>query len=240
MQNIRTESLLFIDIQTVPQQPAFELLPEDWQALWTEKVRWQLPPEHTAASYYPVRAGIMAEFARVICVSLGYFRWEGSHQQLRIKSFYEAEEAPLLRAVLAALKEMETYNRRWCFTGHNIKEFDIPFLCRRLLANGLDIPPYLDFQNMKPWEVNVLDTFQYWRFGDYRNYTSLKLLAATLGIPPLVNELESSMVADAYYHQNGLTNVVEHCQQDIITVANVVRRLKHQALLGEEDVVVVG
>jgi 3'-5' exonuclease len=239
MQNIRIENLLFIDIETVPQQPDFTQLSAAWQALWTEKVRWLMPPDTTVEAFYPQRAGIMAEFAKVICVSMGYFRKEATGLQLRIKSFYGDDEKQLLANMLAALTELEAVNNKWSFTGHNIKEFDIPFLCRRLLANGMGIPPYLDFQNMKPWDTNMVDTFQYWRFGDYKNYTSLKLLAATLAIPSPKDDIDGSMVADVYYKEHDLERIVNYCQKDVITVANIVRRFKNLPVLEEGDVVVV-
>jgi len=239
MQNIRIENLLFIDIETVPQQSTFNQLSEGWQTLWSDKVRWLLPPDATAESFYPQRAGIMAEFGKVVCGSMGYFRREGGEVQLRIKSFYGDDEKQILMDMLAALKELESINNRWVYTGHNIKEFAIPFLCRRMLANGMTIPPYLDFQNMKPWTVNILDTFQYWRFGDYKNYTSLKLLAATLGIPVPKSDLDGSMVADVYYQEHDLERIANHCQKDVITIANVVCRFKNLPLLDEADIIVV-
>lgn len=239
MQNIRIENLLFIDIETVPQQPDFTQLSAEWQALWTEKVRWLVPADTTAHAFYPQRAGIMAEFAKVICVSMGYFRKEAKGLQLRIKSFYGDDEKQLLTNMLSALTELEAVNNKWSFTGHNIKEFDIPFLCRRLVANSIGIPTYLDFQNMKPWDTNMVDTFQYWRFGDYKNYTSLKLLAATLGIPSPKDDIDGSMVADVYYKARDLERIVNYCQKDVITVANIVRRFKNLPILSEDEVVVV-
>jgi uncharacterized protein YprB with RNaseH-like and TPR domain len=239
MQNIRLENLLFIDIETVPQQPEFCNLPEEWQKLWTEKVQWQLPENTSSEQFYPQRAGVMAEFAKIICISMGYFRREGKQAQLRIKSFYGDDEKQLLSSMLEALKELEAVNNRWSFTGHNIREFDIPFLCRRLLANGIAIPHYLDFQNMKPWDVNMLDTFQYWRFGDYKNFTSLNLLAATLGIPSPKDDMDGSMVARVYYEEKDLQRIVNYCQKDVITVANIVRKFKNLPILAEDEVVVV-
>jgi 3'-5' exonuclease len=239
MQNIRLENLLFIDIETVPQQPVFTNLPEEWQKLWIEKVQWQLPEHTTSEQFYSQRAGIMAEFAKIICISMGYFRRDAKLLQLRIKSFYGDDEKQLLDSMLEALKELEAVNNRWSFTGHNIREFDIPFLCRRLLVNGIAIPHYLDFQNMKPWDVNMLDTFQYWRFGDYKNFTSLNLLAATLGVPSPKDDMDGSMVADVYYKQHDLLRIVNYCQKDVITVANIVRRFKNLPVLTEGEIVVV-
>ncbi|MFN8244559.1 MAG: ribonuclease H-like domain-containing protein [Ferruginibacter sp.] len=237
MQNIRIENLIFIDIETVPEVPEFDRLPAEWQELWTEKVQRTLPENTTAADFYGQRAGIMAEFGKVICISMGYFRREGGAHQLRIKSFSGEDEKKLLQDFLATLQQIETANNRWSFCGHNIKEFDIPFLCRRLLINGLHIPPYLDFQNMKPWETNLVDTFQYWRFGDYKNFTSLKLLAAALGVPSPKDDIDGSMVADVYWKEKNLPRIVIYCQKDVVTVANIVLRFKNQPLLQPEQVV---
>jgi uncharacterized protein YprB with RNaseH-like and TPR domain len=239
MYNVRTENLLFIDIETVSQKASFQNLKKDWQELWAEKTQRSLPSDTTAESFYEQRAGVMAEFAKVICISIGYFRYEGTAMQLRIKSFSDAEEKQLLQGFVATLNQMEIQNNKWCFAGHNIKEFDIPFLCRRLLINNLPIPEYMDFQNMKPWETNIIDTFQYWRFGDYKNYTSLKLLAAALNIPTSKDDIDGSQVGEVYWKENNLQRIVTYCQKDIITTANIVLKFKNASLIKEENVVVV-
>jgi predicted PolB exonuclease-like 3'-5' exonuclease len=240
MQNIRLENLLLIDIETVPQFPLYEDLDEQWRSLWEEKVQRSLPENTTVAAFYPQRAGVMAEFAKVICISIGYFNREKNILQLRLKSFAGDDEKVLLQDFLSTIHQMEMNNNRWSFTGHNIKEFDIPFICRRLLVNGLPIPPFLDFQNMKPWETNIIDTFQYWRFGDYNHYTSLKLLAAALHVPSPKDDIDGSMVADVYYKERNLERIVTYCQKDVVTTANIVLRFKNLPLLTNEQVVVSG
>ena len=181
----------------------------------------------------------MAEFGKVVCVSMGYFRRAGNDFQLRIKSFYSEDEKELLTSMMMALKELEELNRRWCLTGHNIKDFDIPFLCRRLIVNDIPLPYYLDFQNMRPWEINVLDTFQYWRFGDYKHYTSLQLLAAVLNIPAAKEDIDGNMIAAVYYFHKDLPGIAANCQASVVTVANIVRRIKNMPLLTEEQVIFV-
>ncbi len=239
MQNIKLENVLLIDIETVSQQPDFNLLDESWQQLWEEKTRRSLPDFTTAAEFYPQRAGVMAEFAKIVCISVGYFTKQGEALQLRIKSFYGDDEKKILQDLITMLNQVETKNNKWCFAGHNIKEFDIPFMCRRLLVNNLPIPPYLDFQNMKPWDTNTIDTFQYWRFGDYKNYTSLKLLAAALGVPSPKDDIDGSMVADVYWNQKNIDRIVTYCQKDVLTVANIILRFKNLPLLAEEQMVIV-
>jgi 3'-5' exonuclease len=231
------ENFLIIDIETVSAQKNYSSLHDDWKKLWTEKVVHSLPGETTAEEYYPQRAGVMAEFAKVICISLGYFKKEKTGLQFRVKSIAGDDEMVLLKNFIDTLDHMEAASNQWSFTGHNIKEFDIPFLCRRLLINNLPIPPYLDFQNMKPWETNMVDTFQYWRFGDYKNYTSLKLLAACLNVPSPKDDIDGSMVGKTYWEENNLERIVAYCQKDVVTVANIILRFKGLPLLKETAVV---
>jgi hypothetical protein len=239
MQNIKLDNLLLIDIETVPQHPSFELLSEDWKHLWEEKTQRSLPDFTSAAEFYPQRAGVMAEFAKIVCISIGYFTKQDNVLQLRLKSFYSDEEKKLLQDFISTVNQMEAKNNKWCFAGHNIKEFDIPFICRRLVINSLPIPPYLDFQNMKPWDTNMIDTFQYWRFGDYKNYTSLKLLAAALGVPSPKDDIDGSMVADVYWKEKNIERIATYCQKDVVTTGNIILRFKNMELVKAENVVIV-
>ncbi|HMK02870.1 MAG TPA: ribonuclease H-like domain-containing protein [Ferruginibacter sp.] len=239
MQNIRLDNLLLIDIETVPEHPAFDNMSAEWQTLWEEKIHRSLPVDISVADFYPQRAGVMAEFAKVVCISIGYFKKDNGELLLRLKSFSGDDEKKLLQDFISALQQTEANNNKWNFCGHNIKEFDIPFLCRRLLVNGLTIPPFLDFQNMKPWETNIIDTFQYWRFGDYKHFTSLKLLAAALNVPSPKDDIDGSMVGDVYWKEKNLDRIVTYCQKDVVTTANIVLRFKNLPLLKEEQVVIV-
>lgn len=233
---MKPEDLLFIDIETVSEKPSFDQLPENWKSLWQEKVMRQVPDGLTPADFYPMRAGVMAEFSKVICISLG--KLNGSN--FRMKSFYGEDEKQLLENFIATLKRME--GNRWCFAGHNIKEFDIPFLCRRIIINNIPLPSCLDFQQLKPWETPILDTLHLWRFGDIKNYTSLNLLAAALNIPSPKDDINGSMVGELYWNcpENGRMDVLErirtYCQKDVKTTANIFLRLKGMPLISEENV----
>ena len=231
------ENFLIIDIETVSGHKTFELMPADWQHLWEEKVSRSVPEDSTASAYYIQRAGIMAEFAKVVCISIGYFKKMAAHYQFRVKSIFGENEKELLQEFVGTVNQLEAVHNHWSFSGHNIKEFDIPFLCRRLLINGLAVPAYLDFQNMKPWETNMVDTFQYWRFGDYKNYTSLKLLAAALNVPSPKDDIDGSMVGQVYWEENNLHRIATYCQKDVVTVANIILRFKNLPLLTEEQVI---
>ena len=237
MQQIAIENLFLLDIETVSSVQNFNLLNDEWKELWTEKILKSLPPDITAEEYYPKRAAILAEFAKVVCISTGYFKKENNELKLRIKSFYSENEKDVLESFTKMLDQLHSKNSRWIFTGHNIKEFDIPFLSRRMLVNNIAIPPYIDFQNMKPWDTPVLDTLHLWRFGDYKHYTSLKLLAATLGVPSPKDDIDGSKVGEVFWEEKNLERIAIYCQKDVATVANVLLRFKGLPLLNEQQIV---
>ena len=244
MQNIKTEDLIVIDIETASVSASFNLLEEKWQELWEEKTVRILPEGITPAEFYSQRAGVMAEFSKIVCISIGYFIRE-QHLKIRVKSFYGDDEKKILVDFLQTISKIESFNNNWCFAGHNIKEFDIPFICRRLLVNNMRIPPYLDFQNMKPWETNIVDTFQYWRFGDYKNFTSLKLLAAAMGVPSSKDDIDGSMVGELYHSGDieertiNMKRIAAYCQKDVVTTANIILRFKNAPIIHENDVEIV-
>ena len=236
MNNIPIENLFLIDIETASEVKSYDSLNDEWKQLWTEKIHKALPENITAEEYYPLRAGIMAEFAKVVCISFGHFRTVNNILQLRIKSFYSDNEKDILENFTKTLYHLHAINNKWCFTGHNIKEFDIPFLCRRMLVNNLTIPPFMDFQNMKPWETPVTDTLHLWRFGDYKHYTSLKLLAATLGVASPKDDIDGSMVWRVFWQDKDLERIVTYCQKDVLTVAQVYLRLSGEKLIMTENI----
>lgn len=244
MLHIQPENLVIIDIETAPEHASFAELNNDWQELWQDKVLKQLPDGVTADEFYPMRAGVMAEFAKVICISIAYFNKETS-MTMRVKSFYGHDEKKILNDFITTINKVAGMNSKWCFAGHNIKEFDIPFICRRLLINQLKIPAYLDFQNMKPWETNIIDTFQYWRFGDYKNYTSLKLLAAAMNVPSPKDDIDGSMVGELYWKGNeaerevSLKRIAVYCQKDVIATGNIIMRFKNMPLIDPSDITIV-
>lgn len=244
MQNSRPEDLIIIDIETASVFDSFNKIPDEWKELWEEKIARTLPEGVTIAEFYSMRAGVMAEFSKIICISIGYFNKDIT-LHLRIKSFYGHDEKLLLKDFLLMMNKIESINKKWCFAGHNIKEFDIPFICRRLLINGFSLPHFLNFQNMKPWETNIVDTFQYWRFGDYKNYTSLKLLAAAMGIASPKDDMDGSMVGDLYWSGNdeerrvNLKRIVTYCQKDIITTGNIILRFKNLPVVLPDDTEII-
>jgi len=239
MNQIALENLLLIDIETVSEKEHYHLLDDNWKELWNEKTSRQLPAGTSPEEFYPMRAAILAEFAKVACISFGYFKKIDNEWQLRIKSLCSEDEEQLLNDFLITLKKLHLNNQRWILCGHNIKEFDVPFLCRRMLIKYIPLPSFLDFQNMKPWDTPVLDTLHLWRFGDYKHYTSLKLLAAVLGVPSPKDDIDGSQVGNVYWKEKDLNRISIYCEKDVATVANIILRFKGLPLLREEQIIFV-
>jgi predicted PolB exonuclease-like 3'-5' exonuclease len=227
---------LYLDIETVPQQPSFDGLPEEWKKLWELKSQPLLrnKEEENASTIYP-RAGIYAEFGKIICISCGFMQGAGAEKKLILKSFAGDNEKELLAAFIDMLnKWSSTGNRYLC--AHNGKEFDFPYLCRRMIINELEIPSLLNIAGKKPWEVSHLDTMELWKFGDFKSYTSLNLLAHTLGIPTPKDDIDGSMVWEVYWKEKNLPRIVTYCQKDVVTVAQVLLRMGGESLIKEENI----
>jgi uncharacterized protein YprB with RNaseH-like and TPR domain len=235
--NISLDQLLLLDIETTPAVATFDYLPEVMQTLWQEKIAKTLPDSESAMEAYADRAGIYAEFGKIICISVGFFHAENGRYQLRIKSFSNDDEKIVLSSFLELINKFHAKFPRFQFAGHNIKEFDIPFICRRSVIHQLSLPLPLQLHGFKPWEMPMLDTMQLWRFGDFKNYTSLKLLTAILGIPTPKDDIDGSMVAKVYWQDKDLVRITEYCQKDVIAVAQLLLRFKGVPLLEPEEVV---
>lgn len=229
-------NFLFIDIETVPQYQQFSELNENMQTLWTRKQQMLQVEGETPEESFRTRAGIYAEFGKIVCISVGYFHKHEKEYSFRIKSFWGDEEAKLLNEFATLLNK----KKRFVFVGHNIKEFDIPYICRRMIINKIKLPEMLDYSGKKPWEVNHIDTLHLWRFGDFKNYTSLKLLVEILGIPSPKEDIDGSDVARVYWQENNLPRIVEYCQRDVVTVARLLLRFRNEDfLLNDEQLVFV-
>jgi DNA polymerase elongation subunit (family B) len=229
--------LLLIDIETVPQESDSSLLPEEGHKLFFDKISKTVPEIENQAQAYKQKAGIMAEFGKVVCISTGYF-FEDKEKgpSLRIKSICCMEEVDLLKEFLSLTNKFYKHKKSFQFAGHNIREFDIPFLCRRMVIHQIPLPSYLHIYGAKPWEINMVDTLQWWKFGDYKNYTSLNLLANTLGIPSSKDDIDGSMVQDIYYKEKDLDRIVRYCQKDVVVVAQIIQRFKNLPLINPDNI----
>lgn len=229
--------LLVLDIETVPQYPTYDDMPDIWRMLWQEKMGKVLGENITLAEGYDMRGSILAEFGRIICISSGYFYQDDSGTWcFRIKSFYGDDEAELLRNFLEAAEQYNKVQKNMQFAGHNIQEFDIPYICRRSVVHGLHLPICLQLAGRKPWQVSMLDTMQFWKFGDYKNFISLNLLATVVNVPTSKIDINGSQVQDVYYKDKDILRIVQYCQRDIVTTANIILRFKKLPLLLPENV----
>ena len=235
LENIDLQQVMVLDIETVPQYPSFDELPIEFQQLWDQKTRFQRRDGETPAEFY-VRGGILAEFGKIICISVGIFSTKTEKLNLRIKSFYGDKEKEVLQSFIDLLKKQSD---TLIFCAHNGKEFDFPYLCRRMLINSLQIPVQLNLHGKKPWEIMHLDTMDLWKFGDFKNYTSLKLLAAVFGIPSPKDDIDGSMVNEVYWKDNNLERIRTYCEKDVITTARILLRFKSLQLLLDEQITIV-
>ena len=230
---LNLEHILFLDIETVPQKPEFEQLDEIAQQLWAQKTKYQRKEEFSPEEFYE-RAGIWAEFGKIICISVGYFTFNGDSRNFRVTTFH-GEEIELLKQFKQLLKDH--FNQaKHLLCAHNGKEFDFPYIARRMVINGINLPYKLDLFGKKPWEVPHLDTMELWKFGDYKHYTSLKLMAHVLGVPSPKEDMDGSMVRDVYYEEKDLDRIVTYCELDVVTTAQVFLRLRNEEPLLEDEI----
>jgi len=232
--------LLLIDIETVPQEENFNLLSPEWQLLWLDKISKTMPENTSGEESYKKRGGILAEFGKIICISTGFFTKDDQGAiSLRIKSISGNNEAELLTGFITLCNKMYWHHKNFQFAGHNIKEFDIPYICRRMLINRIPLPEYLQIQDKKPWEIKMADTLNFWKFGDNKNYISLHLLASVLGIPTSKSDIDGSMVQDVYYKEKNLQRIVEYCQKDVIVTANIILRFRDLPPLTDNNILLI-
>lgn len=220
---------LIIDIETVPLAEKWDQLPEGLQKHWMHKSQFLRLSDEERDDYaysFAQRAGIYAEFGKVVCIGLGFIDTSGSAYRLRLKSLKNDNEKTLLEDFYEIVNKQEQQYKGLVFCGHNIKEFDLPYLCRRMLVHGIQLPHCLQLSGRKPWQVEHQDTLELWRFGDYKHYTSLDLLAHCLGVPSPKTEMDGSMVADAYWKEHNLDAVARYCLEDIKTTTEVFLKLK--------------
>ena len=236
LQKINLEHILFLDIETVPKKPVFQELEKEEQQLWEQKSAYRREEGVSAEAFYE-NAGIWAEFGKIICISVGYFHLKGDNRQFRLTT-YHGEEKDLLKE-FRKLLQSHYRHPKYLLCAHNGKEFDFPYIARRMIIHGLSLPDKLNLFGKKPWEVPHLDTLELWKFGDFKNYTSLKLLAHILGIPSPKGDIDGSMVRQVYYEDNDLDRIIKYCEQDVITVAQIMLRLRNEGLLSEGEIIYV-
>ncbi|AZJ34444.1 3'-5' exonuclease [Tenacibaculum singaporense] len=235
LNKINLQNILFLDIETVPEVELFADLSPEMQELYALKTQYQRKDEFTPEEFYH-RAGIWAEFGKIICISVGYFVERKGENQLRVTSFYGDNEHKLL-IDFKNLLDTHFNHPNHLLCAHNGKEFDFPYIARRMIINQIELPNKLNLFGKKPWEVPHLDTMDLWKFGDYKHYTSLKLLTAILGIPSPKQDIDGSEVANVYYQEKNLSRIVEYCERDTVAVAQLLLRFLNKPLIEEQNIV---
>lgn len=228
--------ILFLDIETVPQVRNYAELPETTAALWDDKASKLSRNEQTGEELFQ-RAGIYAEFGKIICISVGFFVLrEGGNREFRMRSFYGDDEKLLLREFSELLNNHYSSPTQ-LLCAHNGKEFDFPYIARRLVINRLPVPAILNSVGKKPWEVQHLDTMEMWKFGDWKSFTSLKLLTHILDVPTPKTDIDGSDVARVYYEEKDLDRIERYCKRDTLAVAQVLLRYRGEEILTDEQIV---
>ncbi len=233
LQKINLENILFLDIETVPEKENFEDLDDAKKELWDQKSRYQRKDDYTPEEFYD-RAGIWAEFGTIVCISVGYFNLNGDSKTFRVTSF-QGDEVKLLKEFKNLLNSH--FNQpKHLLCAHNGKEFDFPYIARRMIIHGISLPYKLDLFGKKPWEVPHLDTMELWKFGDYKHYTSLKLMAHILGIPSPKEDIDGSMVRDVFYEEKDIDRIVNYCELDVVTTAQVFLKMRNDPVLNDNEI----
>jgi uncharacterized protein YprB with RNaseH-like and TPR domain len=234
IEKVRLDHILFLDIETVPEHESFDDLDNETRELYSLKTQYQRKDDFTAEEFYD-RAGIWAEFGKIVCLSVGYFTFKGDIRHFRVTSFH-GDEVTILKDFNNLLNNH--FNQpQHILCGHNAKEFDFPFIARRMIINQIAIPPKLNLFGKKPWEVPHLDTMELWKFGDFKSYTSLKLLTKILGIPSPKGDIDGSMVGHVYHVEKDIDRIVTYCEKDVIAVAQVLLRMRREDLLINEEII---
>ncbi|MDH5604451.1 MAG: 3'-5' exonuclease [Cyclobacteriaceae bacterium] len=233
------QDLLIIDIETVSTTWQYDSLDERLRKQWERKAQLIKNEEgKTPGELFLEKAGIYAEFGKIVCISMGFFTLkEGGKWSFRVKSVAHEDEKSLLTEFISYLSRFD--ERTTCLCAHNGKEFDFPYLCRRLLINEMPLPTLLDNSGKKPWEVNFIDTMEMWKFGDWKSYTSLELLATLFGVDSSKSDMDGSMVSKVYYEENGLDKIAEYCAQDVIVTAQVYLKMAGLPTIEDENISVI-
>lgn len=233
MDAIHIEKILFLDIETVPQTYHYQDLDEAARTLFEGKNRMKITEEKPAEMVYKDLGGIQSEFGKIICISVGMVKDSSTGRTIRVKSFAYDDEHTLLSQFKRLLDD---HYKNAILCGHNAKEFDFPYLCRRMLINGISLPLVLDIAGKKPWEIRHLDTMELWKFGDYKAFTGLALLCHVFGIPTPKDDITGADVARVYYEDNDLERIAVYCEKDVIALIQVYLKMHLEPLVSEGNI----
>lgn len=230
LNKIDVSKILFLDIETVPISYEFATLEEKTKQLWDKKTKYLQERDRLTAEEVYEKAGIYAEFGKIICISVGFLVQVKGESQIRLKSFANKNEKAVLQEFIDLLNSY--YNHEsYILCAHNGKEFDFPYISRRLLINELKLPKLLNNAGKKPWEINNIDTLELWKFGDYKHYTSLELLTHIFDIPTPKDDIDGSQVAKIFYEENDLDRIIKYCEKDVVAMMQLFRKYRGEKLI---------
>ncbi len=234
--NPELKDILFLDIETVGCADLYSKLSERLKIQWGRKASFFKREEgQTDEDLFHERAGIYAEFGKIVVIAVGlYTENEKGELGLRTKYYTDHDEKKLLSDFRSMLEKMGPATR---LCAHNGKEFDFPYMCRRMLVNDLPLPTVLNTAGKKPWEVNHLDTMEMWKFGDFKHYTSLDLLLAIFNIPSSKGVMDGSMVSKVYYQEGDLNKIAEYCVGDVVAIAQLYLKMKGMGTILPQNIV---
>ncbi|MCK4922333.1 MAG: 3'-5' exonuclease [Bacteroidales bacterium] len=238
LDHISPENLLFLDIETVPQTATHDEMGDAEKNLWAKKAGFLIKDNENPEDIFQ-RSGIYAEFGKIICISVGHLHVQDGKPGARIKSFYGDDEAKLLMDLKQMLTKYSKV-RDFSLCAHNGKEFDFPYIARRMLINSIVLPSEFDIAGKKPWEIKHIDTMELWKFGDFKNYTSLELLCNVFKIPTPKDDIDGSQVAAVYYEDKDLARIVKYCERDVISIIQLMLKFKCRDVIPQEDIEVIG
>ena len=230
LNNIDTSKILFLDIETVPQVYRFQDLNDTSKSLWSKKTKYLQEKDQLSAEEVYEKAGIYAEFGKIICISVGFLIQAKGEMQIRLKSFSSLNEKKLLQGFIDLLNTHYNHNS-YILCAHNGKEFDFPYISRRLLVNEMKLPTLLNNAGKKPWEINNIDTLELWKFGDYKHYTSLELLTNIFNIPTPKDDIDGSQVAKIFYEDQDIDRIINYCEKDVIATIQLFQKYRGQNLI---------
>ena len=234
LEQLKIGNILFLDIETVPSYPAYSEVPQNQKILWEKKSAYLSREAETPEVLYQ-RAGIFAEFGKIVCISTGMVGVQNEKRVLRLKSFFPTEEKELLETFADLITRL-CEKREIDLCAHNGKEFDFPFISRRLLIQGIRLPRIFDNAGKRPWEVRHIDTLELRKFGDHKHYTSLDLLSSIFNLESPKSDIDGSQVSGVYWNDKNLKRIVEYCCRDVITTAQILLRFKGEPILEPDEI----
>jgi len=229
MIGVELDKILFVDIETVGAEKDWDTLVKNKPDLayqfetyldWFQK-RFPEDADKDVSEIFVNRSALVPEFGKIVCISFGSVNEDGTH---KLGSFYGHDEYDILRKTQKVLVGANKRNMYLC--GHNVKGFDIPYMAKRMIINGIMPPALLPGHDVKPWEKRAIDTKELWQYGNYGQLASLELMCLMLGVDnPKTSEVTGNKVHNAFWIDNNIDGIVKYCEKDVDVLIDVMEKL---------------